>query len=318
MVEEITTYIQQILGITPDTQAKIFYSLVVLIALLLLRVLANYLIGRQFEDTATRYRWRKSTGYLFGAVGILIIGMIWLRGSGSIATYLGLVSAALVIALQDPISNFVGWVFIVSRRPFEIEDRIEIGDVAGDVIDIRFFQFSLMEIRNWVDADQSTGRVLHIPNRTVFAESVANFSQGFSFIWNEIPVTLTFESDWRKAKKQLQAIADRHTSQASSKAHEQVRKASQRYLIYYRNLTPIIYTKVIDYGIMLTIRYLCAPHRRRSSTEALWEEILDFVNSEPTIEFAYPTQRIYYHPVEGQPELKPQQAADSNDGGISP
>jgi small-conductance mechanosensitive channel len=83
-----------------------------------------------------------------------------LRGSGgSVVTYLGLVSAALVIALQDPITNFVGWVFIISRRPFEIEDRIQIGEDAGDVIDIRFFQFSLNEIGNWVDADQSTGRI---------------------------------------------------------------------------------------------------------------------------------------------------------------
>jgi small-conductance mechanosensitive channel len=231
-----------------------------------------------------------------------------MRGAGSLATYLGLVSAALVIALQDPISNFVGWVFIVSRRPFEIEDRIQIGEDAGDVIDIRFFQFSLLEIGNWVDADQSTGRVLHIPNRRVFAENVANYSQGFSYIWNEIAVVVTFESDWRKAKHELLAIAQRHAAQASSKARERIRRASKRYLIYYKNLTPIVYTKVIDYGITLTIRYLCAPQRRRSTTEAIWEDVLTFVAGEPTIEFAYPTQRIYYHPVEGPPELGPKRS----------
>lgn len=310
MQEEITTWIQQFLGIHPDLQTKIFYSAIAVLTLLLLRILANRLIKRQVKDTAAIYRWQKGIGYLFWALGIFVIGIIWLRGAGSVATYLGLVSAALVIALQDPIANIVGWVFILARRPFEIEDRIEIGEVAGDVIDIRFFQFSLMEIRNWVDADQSTGRVLHIPNRKVFADHVANFSQGFSYIWNEIPVTLTFESDWRKAKKMLQEIADRHTAQTTGAAREQFqKKASQRYLIYYKNLTPIIYTKVISYGITLTIRYLCAPHRRRSSAEAIWEEVLDFVNAEPTIEFAYPTQRIYYHPIEGPAELRPQQSS---------
>jgi small-conductance mechanosensitive channel len=125
------------------------------------------MVSRRTEDGGALYRWRKGVAYTTMALGVLLVGRIWLAGSGSLATYLGLLSAALVIALQDPISNIVGWAFLVSRRPFEVDDRIEIGEFAGDVIDLRAFQFTLMEIRNWVDADQSTGRVLHLPNKKV-------------------------------------------------------------------------------------------------------------------------------------------------------
>ncbi len=313
MQEEITNLISQYLGINADVQAKLFYSLIVIIILVLLRLISNRLVSQRIEDHGALYRWRKSSGYLFWAVGIFIVGLIWLRGAGSVATYLGLVSAALVIALQDPISNFVGWVFIITRRPFGIEDRIQIGDgAAGDVIDIRFFQFSLMEIGNWVDADQSTGRILHIPNRRVFSENIANFTQGFSFLWNEIPVVFTFESDWRMGKTRLKEIARRHTL-AQDLVKQQVREASNRYLIYYKNLTPIVYTKVVDHGVMLTVRYLANPRQRRVSEEVIWEEIMDVVDKEPTLEFAYPTQRLFYHPTEGPPQLKPYQTPKSGD-----
>ena len=112
------------------------------------------------------------------------------------------------------------------RRPFALGDRIQIGKHSGDVIDIRFFQFTINEIGNWVDADQSTGRIIHIPNGKVFTEAQANFTQGFSHIWNEIGVLVTFESDWEKAKNILEKIVEKHAA-SLTKAAEQKRKFLQ-------------------------------------------------------------------------------------------
>ena len=81
-----------------------------------------------------------------------------MKGIASLTTFLGLASAGVAIAMHDTIANLAGWFFIISRKPFKVGDRIEIGEIAGDVIDIRIFQFSLVEIGNWVDAEQSTGR----------------------------------------------------------------------------------------------------------------------------------------------------------------
>ncbi len=104
---------------------------------------------------------------------------------------MGLFTAGLAIALKDPLTNLAGWLFIVFRKPFIVGDRIQIGPHAGDVVDIRPFQFTILEIRNWVDADQSTGRMIHLPNAKVFVEAQANYSLGFNYIWNEIVVRLT-------------------------------------------------------------------------------------------------------------------------------
>jgi small-conductance mechanosensitive channel len=297
----ISEWIAQSLNISAEMPAKLFATLVVIVALFLLRLILLRMVVRRTDDATALYRWRKGIGYTTMALGVLIVGSIWVSGTGSLAAYLGLISAALVIALQDPITNMVGWAFLVWRRPFEVGDRIEIGEFSGDVIDLRVFQFTLMEIRNWVDADQSTGRVLHLPNKKVFSDAIANFSKGFAYIWEELPVMVTFESDWRKAKEMLHAIAERQTAHLSEDARERVKEATQRYLIYYENLSPIVYTRVAESGVVLTVRFLCDPRRRRISAQSIWEQVLEAFAAEPDIEFAYPTQRIYYKPAEGRP-----------------
>ena len=94
-------------------------------------------------------------------------------------------------------------------------------DTLRDVIDQRLFRFTLLEIGNWVEADQSTGRVIHVPNSWVFTEDIANYTAGFSYIWNELPVLVTFESDWRRAKRLLQSIADElHCDESEQAARE--------------------------------------------------------------------------------------------------
>jgi small-conductance mechanosensitive channel len=218
---------------------------------------------------------------------------------------LGLVSAGLAIALQGPITNLAGWVFILWRRPFEVGDRVQIGEHIGDVIDVRIFQFTLLELGNWVVADQSTGRILHIPNGKVFSEALANYTKGFEYIWHEIPVVVTFESNWEKAKTILQEIADRHAAHLSEDAAERVRQAARRFMIMYAKLTPIVYTRVEASGVLLTVRYLSEPRRRRSSEHAIWEDILRAFAEHSDIEFAYPTQRFFHRSLEEQKQPIP-------------
>ena len=194
---------------------------------------------------------------------------------------------------RSPLTNFAGWIFLLFRKPFVVGDRVQIGEHAGDVVDIRIFQFTLLEIGNWVDADQSTGRIIHIPNGKVFIVPQANYTSGFDYIWNEIPVRITFESDHLKAKSVLQEIIKDYAKTFSANAESEILEASKTYLIYYKNLTPIIYTTVKDFGVMLTIRYLCNPRKRRSSEHEIWEEIITRFKHQPDIHFAYPTTRFY-------------------------
>ncbi|MDM8519849.1 mechanosensitive ion channel family protein [Anaerolineales bacterium HSG6] len=284
-----------------DVQIRLLESFLILLFLWLFRLLAGRLINQYATEPRNRYHWRKGMTYLVVVLAVFLISPLWVRHVESLATFLGLLSAGIAISLRDLLTNLFGWIFIVWRQPFEVGDRIQIGNYAGDVVDIRIFEFTVLEIGNWVQADQSTGRVLHIPNGLLLKQPLANSSKGFEYIWDELKIHITFESNWRKAKQILHDIAYKHAAPLSTNAAENVRQATSRYLIVYRNLTPIIYLKGEQNGIILSVRYLCPPRRRRSSKQALWEQILTEFAKHPDIEYAYPTQRFYQRPVDKQP-----------------
>ncbi len=302
---DITNWFEKTLGFSPALQGKIITSIVIIFILWLIRQIILKIYFRKNVDIRSQYRWRKSTVYIAFTIGFLLIGRIWFEGFNSLATFLGLLSAGLAIALKDPLVNLAGWLFILWRKPFIVGDRIQIGNNSGDVIDVRIFQFTLMEIGNWVDAEQSTGRILHIPNGKVFSEVQANYTTGFNYIWNEIPVLVTFESNWKKAKDILSKIVNNYAEHLSKSAEERIKEASQKFMIFYTKLTPIVYTSVRDSGVMLTIRYLCDPRKRRTSEEEIWEDILLQFSKCEDIDFAYPTQRFYNNINEGKKETKP-------------
>jgi small-conductance mechanosensitive channel len=295
-------WVEKVIGLSPDTLAHLLDTIITIVVYLLLRKLLKFTILRRVTEPNRRYGLSKTISYVLGLIALLVIAKIWLRADISLATYLGILSAGLAIALQDPIANLAGWLFIMIRQPFRVGDRIQVGSRAGDVIDTRLFMFSLLEIGNWVDADQSTGRIIHVPNGRVFKEAVTNYTQGFEYIWNEIPVTVTFESDWKKAYEILSKIAGEQSEKLDERMARQVRELATKFQIHFRHLTPIVWTKVIDYGVTMTIRYLCAPRKRRSSEDTIWKAILESFSRESAIDFAYPTQRFYDNRQEGKPE----------------
>lgn len=292
-MEDFTNKIQELVQASPALSNKIVLSIGVIFIIWLIRYLAVRSVNKHIPVAKDQYKWRKNLTYISVFIGFLVVGRIWFEGLQSLATFLGLLSAGLAIALKDPISDLAGWLFILWRRPFEVGDRIQIGDTKGDVIDLRIFKFTVLEIGNWVRSDQSTGRVVHVPNHLVFSDALANYTSDFDFIWNELEVLVTFESDWGKAKKILQHITDKHLEEFVEKADRQVRRAQKAYLIYYRHLTPIVYTDVRDSGICLTIRHLTNPRNRRGISQVIWEDILHAFEEHDDIELAYPTMRIY-------------------------
>jgi len=300
-MEDIILWIDQHLGLGPATQGRIVESLLICIILWLFRLFVVRAVWQRTDDIRTRYAWRKSSSYVAFFLGVIFVGRLWMPSVHSVATFLGLFSAGVAIALKDPVSNLAAWLFILGRRPFELQDRIQVGDVAGDVIDISPFQFTLLEIGNWVQADQSTGRVIAVPNAKVFTEPVANYGKGFQFIWDEIAVLVTFESNWEKAREVLLEIGKRHAENLSEAAARRIRESARKYLIFYTKLTPYVYTSVRDSGVLLTLRFLCEPRKRRSVEAAIWEDVLREFRNFDDVDFAYPTQRFYNNSIEGKP-----------------
>ena len=292
-MEIISNWLQKYLGIDQASLEKLLISVLIVAALWLVHRFLRASVTERIQNLERRYQWQKALGYTFTTLGVLTVSLVWIEGVQYAATYLGLLSAGLAIALKDPITNIVAWAFILWRKPFEVGDRIEIGQYAGDVVDQRIFQFSMMEIGNWVESDQSTGRILHIPNGMIFTSGVANYTHGPDYIWNEIPVLITFESDWEKAKRLLQEIADAHDVSQNEETIKEFKAATRKFLLKYNKLTPIVYTSVLDSGVLLTIRYLCKPRQRRGTTESIWEATLRAFSKQADIDLAYPTTRFY-------------------------
>ena len=160
ILSKLTEWLHKSIGLDPEVQGRLFSSIIIVFALWCLHRLILRIVLPRIKDFPPRYRWKKTSAYITAFLGILMIGRVWFEGIHSIATFLGLLSAGVAIALKDLLANLAGWGFIMWRRPFEVGDRVQIGNDAGDVIDLRIFQFTLMEIGNWVEADQIIGRTI--------------------------------------------------------------------------------------------------------------------------------------------------------------
>lgn len=302
---------------------KLLVSSVVVILLLLLRWLVLRIVHRRVEDTEIWYRTRKIVTYTTTILILFGLLRIWVVPFGDLATFFGLVSAGVAVALADVLKDIVGWGYILTRRPFRVGDRIEASGYTGDVIDIRMFRFTMLETGNWVHADQSTGRIVHIPNQIVFSNPIANFTEGFEYIWHEIPILVTYESDWKHAEAIILKVLNAAAPDVVKEAHKKIRETAQEYRIKYRHLTPAVYVSAQDSGVLLTGRLLVPARQRRGIDQKVWRGILEAFADEPTIDLAYPTVRTYFQgPVDlrhvaESPVTSPSEKEQGGDGGGS-
>lgn len=300
-LDRATAWLEGVFGLGPVAVRRALLSLALILAVWFVRRLVIRIITSRIEDPRTRYGWVKGTAWAAYGVVFLLLGQIWLESVRNVGTFLGLLTAGLAIALKDLITNMAGWAFILTRHPFAVGDRIQIGEHKGDVVDIRLFQFTLLEVGNWVHADQSTGRIIHVPNADVFSEPVANYTDEFPYVWHEMPVLVTFESDWRCARELLQSALDAIAREIALEAATALRRGSRKFLISYRHFSPRVYVSVEDSGVCLTLRFLAPVRQRRGLNERIWEAILDAFAEEEAIDLAYPTRRMFVNPVEGRP-----------------
>lgn len=266
-------------------------------AILVVGQVVVLVVNKIVQDEGKRVAIRKWTRYIT-AVFIMLWVIILYNSYTSKDTpfylfVIGLFLAAVAISMRDVFSNIVGWMIIMSGKGYKAGDRIKIGSVAGDVIDIGILRTVLAEIGGWVGADQSTGRLVSIPNSKVLDSEIYNYTEGYDFIWNELKLLVTFESDWKRAESIVMEVAQKDFEQKQEQIQERLKGVRRRYLIRYNYITPKVYIRVAESGVELGLRYMVRARRRRTVEDALSREILERLNSEKDIDFAYPTVRVY-------------------------
>lgn len=176
---------------------KLSLSLFFICVVLLLGKFIEKLVARGSQSEGNRYNLIRIIRLLTTiAIGILLISFFSQNFGLAIAS-VGLASLVIGFALQAPISNFIGWVYIVFRNPYQVGDRIQIGKYKGDVIKIDYLDTLMLEFSgDYLTNDRSSGRVISFPNSHVFKTEIFNYSGPFSpFIWNETAVQIAYTSD---------------------------------------------------------------------------------------------------------------------------
>lgn len=267
---------------------------IVLALVLMILVLSHYLKKLPYKFTRegkNLYYFRKLISFSSGLLIAVIVALNFMGDIGGLSAVVGLAGAGLAIALQDPIVSLVGWFLIVGRFGISVGDRVEINQVKGDVIDIGLLRIAVLEVGNWVGAEQSTGRVVFFPNSFIFKNHYFNYSTGNSFIWDEIRITVTYESDWKRAREIIEEVAKRVSQSFIDEAKHSQAQMERHFHINLGTLTPYVYVSIADSGVDLLLRYLTGIRKRRSTQDQICQEILETLGRESSIELAYPTRR---------------------------
>jgi small-conductance mechanosensitive channel len=265
----------------PYLEKGLFTGLALTAVYLLFEILLGGFLIKRVKDSKTRYSFRKILSVLSIAIFIVIFVSIWLAETQNILIAIGLIGAAIAFAIQDIFKNFIGGVMIFLNGIYSVGDRIEVGDKHGDVIDIGIFYTTLMETRGWVSGDQVTGRLTVIPNGGVLTGTVHNYTRDFDFIWDEITIPVTYDSDWNEATRLIIDIIKKETETVALNAQKIMEKIEGKYYFTKRSLEPAIFLTLTDNWITFGVRYVAEVRSRRAMHDRLTRLILkEFEKSE--------------------------------------
>ena len=258
----------------------------------LFSIVLDTLIRRQISDSRSKYTATKVISVIESVLMLAAVALIWVRDLQALTVFFGIIGAGVAIALQDVFKNFAGSLTILLTRVYGVGDRIEIDGRYGDVMDIGIMNTTLMEIREWVAGDQPTGRLIIIPNGQVLTKSVQNFSRDHSFLWDEIQIPITYESNWRRAIEILTGIAQQETGEISQVAEIEIERIGEKYFLPKKDIQPAVYVTLTDNWILLSVRFVTYVRERRVVRARLNQLILEAFEREDGITIASETMDV--------------------------
>jgi len=275
---------------------KLFLSTaVVVVTLIVYRAIRNT-TKRRVEDATRLQSMRAVVRNVLAVASFLIITLIWLPTGNNLGTALGILGAGLAIASQELIGSLAAGVNIWVGNLYRVGDRVRIGDVVGDVMDINLTRTTVMEVGEWVKADQYTGRIVTVANRMVWTHPVYNFTQHWGYLWDEITLYITYESDWQRAAEIMLKHGEMYTAELQADAEAKLIKMIDRYPLKQTKVEPTLYLAMSDKGIEVTLRFLVDAQERRTVKGRLHRELLQFFQADENITVASTTIEIVGFP----------------------
>ena len=260
------------------TSGRLATSAVVVVAGVLGSMVVGRLLARRTEDVYARYYARKVARYAFAALVLVGVAVVWRAFAGRVGVVLGLATAGLAFAMQEAVGAVAGWFNIVSGRIFRVGDRIQMGGVRGDVIDITPLRTKVMEIgspapgESWVRGRQYTGRLVAISNKATFTEPVFNYSSAFEFLWEELTIPVAHRDDWRAAEEILTDEARRVSD--SDEARKAITQMARHYPVPRAEVEPRVFVQATENYMELSARFVVPLRTARTAKDALTRRVV--------------------------------------------
>lgn len=255
-------------------------------------------LPRYLASADSRYYARKIITFLsyFGA--LILVVSVFRDSLGGLSVAIGVASAGIAFALQEVIASVAGWIAISFGGFYETGDRVQLGGIRGDIIDIGILRTTLMELGEWVQSDLYTGRIVRIANSFVFKAPVFNYSGDFPFLWDEIKVPVKYGSDHRLARQILERVVDEVVSpETTQQAMTAWKSMVSKYLVENARVEPAVTLVINDNWMEFTVRYVVDYKIRRLTKDQLYTRILDeFLSAEARVEIASSTVHLVEAP----------------------
>ena len=275
-LQSFCNYIESVTTIKSNYIYLIIVSLIIIFVIKGIRYVLLKISFKKNLNSKEKYMYNKKGSAIATTVTLILLSLVWIDYLKNFITFITFISTAITLSLKDIIFNFFSGIYIKTSKLFSLEDRIEINGLKGDVVNINKTGFDLLEIGDRVNGEQSTGRIVHVPNSIVFSYPVKNYVKAFKYIWDEIKINIPLDSDVYKVKKELYKIIKRNSviRNIPNKMESEVNDASTDYRIYFNNLDPIIYIEIVDSHIELYLRFLVHPKKKRNVENSIWLDIL--------------------------------------------
>lgn len=257
-------------------------SLAIAVGLVLVILVVRFgrqAINRYVEDADSRYRARKLLGFAGYALLTFYITLVFRDRLGGLTITFGIIGAGIAFALQEVFASAAGWVAVTFGHFYRVGDRIEVGKVRGDVIDISLMRTTLVELGQWVRGDLYSGRIVRMANSVVFRDPVFNYSADFPFLWDELVVPFRYASDRDLARKILLDAAQEVVGEYVAEAARTWNAMINRYMVEPASVEPMVSLVATDNWAEFTLRYVVDYRRRRVTRDALFRRILDAVDA---------------------------------------
>lgn len=261
----------------------VIYKLLIIIAgiiiiWVLIKLLKKYLFSR-IKDNLYRYNAKKFSSFIGYFLIIILLVIVYSKNLGQFTVALGVAGAGIAFALQQVIASFAGWLAIMLGGFYEPGDRVQLGGIKGDVMDIGILRTTLMEVGEWVDGDLYNGRIVLVANSFVFREPVFNYSGDFPFLWDEIKIAIQFGSNYEKGRQIILNIGTEVTEDFSQRSKETWRALRYKYRLEDAQSEPMVSLITNDNWVEYTLRYVVHYKKRRITKTELFTRILNEIDA---------------------------------------